>query len=84
MLPVATGNIPDLVVRSPESYQDKLVRFRTSLCEVWNVTRIFGSFPDLKGNIPDLAGNIPDHKFASLVTFRTSMSEVRNHTSSNW
>ena len=84
MLPVATGNIPDLVVRSPECYQDKLVRFRTSLCEVRNVTRIFGNIPDLAGNIPDLVGNIPDLKFASLVTFRTSTDEVRNITKIPW
>ena len=60
MLPVATGNIPDLIVRGPESYQDLLVRFRTTLFEVRIITRIFGNIPDLPGNIPDLAGNIPD------------------------
>ena len=55
------------------------------------MTRISGSFPDLKGNIPDLAGNIPDLagsfpdlKFASLVIFRTSTDEVRNITKIPW
>ena len=45
---------------------------RRSSHKVRNLTRNFGSFPDLAGNISDLtggisdiAGNIPDLKFAS-------------------
>ena len=60
ILPVATGDIPDLVGRGPGYYQYLLVTFRTSSAEVRKNTRIFGNIPDLKGNIPDLAGNIPD------------------------
>ena len=60
MLPVCSGNIPDLNRRGPECYQYVLVTFRTSTDEVRNMTRIFGNIPDLAGNIPDLVGNIPD------------------------
>ena len=37
-IPDLAGNIPDLVGRGPEYYQWLLVIFRTSLCEVRNVT----------------------------------------------
>ena len=67
MLPGHPGKIPDLVVRGPEYYQDILVIFRTSADEVRNITRIFGSFPDLVGNIPLAAAKIIENQPALTI-----------------
>ena len=54
------GHVPDINVRCPEHGQDKLAVFRTSMCDVWNVTRIFVPIPDITGRNPDITGCIPD------------------------
>ena len=62
MLPVSSGNIPDLKRRGPEYYQDILVTFRTSNIDLVDPRRPrSGILPGETGNIPDLMiGNIPD------------------------
>ena len=61
MLPGHPGKIPNLVV------QDILVIFGTSVDEVRNITRIFGSFPDLVGNIPLAATKIIENQPALTI-----------------
>ena len=58
--PGKTGPIPDINVRCPEYSQVFLAIFRTSMCDVRNVTRIFVPVPDNIGPVPDIAGHIPD------------------------
>ena len=58
--PVSTGHIPDIKYRCPEYGQLFLAIFRTSSCDVRNVTRILDHNPDITGPIPDITGHIPD------------------------
>ena len=58
--PVSTGHIPDIKFQCPEYGQFILALFRTSMCDVRNVTRIFGHVPDITGLVPDITGHVPD------------------------
>ena len=65
--PEKAGHVPDIVLPCPEYGQLFLTMFRTSMCDVRNMTRIFGHIlyitgpvTDIPGNIPDITGPIPD------------------------